>query len=67
MDGNLSCSQALSTRLRAVIKMQKDPVKSSHSGPVDDVYNCDVLPRLCGRHNESEGKGEIELKAVMRC
>lgn len=54
MDANLSCPQALSTLLRAFIKMQKDSLKSSHSGPVDDTHNCNVLPRSCGRHNESE-------------
>lgn len=54
MDANLACSQALSTLLRAFIKMQNDSLNSSHSGQADDMHNCDVLPRSCGRHNESE-------------
>lgn len=54
MDANLSCSPALSTLLRAFIKMQNDSLNSSHSGPVDDMHNCDVVSGSCGRHNESE-------------
>lgn len=38
--------------------MQKDSSKSSLSGPVDDMHNCDVLPGSCGRHNESERERE---------
>lgn len=46
MNANLSCSPALSTLLRAFIKMQKASLKSSHSEQVDDMHNCDVLPRI---------------------
>ena len=64
MDANLSCSQALSTLRRAFIKMQNDSLNSSHSGPVDDKHNCDMLPRSCGRHNES-GRDRAESSDEM--